>query len=251
MKLLSSSSNLNATVRNIHTDNGTKFVNQTLHRYYEDVSISHEISVARTLQQNDIVERQNHTLVEAARTMLMYAKAPLFLRAKAFVTTCYTQNPSLIRLHYGKTPYELMHDRKQDLSYLYVFGVLCYPTNDSEDLGKLKAKADVGPALLEMTPGTLSLGLVPQPPSSTPFVPPTRNNWDILLQPLFDEYFHPPPCVDHPVPKVVGLVSAVLTLADIFTKALRRERLAFLIDKLGMKSMSPETLKRLDEEEEE
>ncbi|GJV51414.1 retrovirus-related pol polyprotein from transposon TNT 1-94 [Tanacetum coccineum] len=40
-------------------------------------------------------------------------------------------------------------------------------------------------------------------------------------------------------------------LADIFTKALGRERLAFLIDKLGMKSMSPETLKRLTEEEEE
>ncbi|GJX96320.1 hypothetical protein Tco_0352118 [Tanacetum coccineum] len=40
-------------------------------------------------------------------------------------------------------------------------------------------------------------------------------------------------------------------LADIFTKALPQERLAFLIDKLGMKSMSPETLKRLAEEEEE
>nr|GEU92449.1 reverse transcriptase domain-containing protein [Tanacetum cinerariifolium] len=31
-----------------------------------------------------------------------------------------------------------------DLSYIHVFGALCYPTNDSEDLGKLKAKADVG-----------------------------------------------------------------------------------------------------------
>ncbi|GJV49471.1 retrovirus-related pol polyprotein from transposon TNT 1-94 [Tanacetum coccineum] len=40
-------------------------------------------------------------------------------------------------------------------------------------------------------------------------------------------------------------------LADIFTKALGRERLEFLINKLGMRSMSPETLKRLAEEEEE
>ncbi|GKC23304.1 retrovirus-related pol polyprotein from transposon TNT 1-94 [Tanacetum coccineum] len=40
-------------------------------------------------------------------------------------------------------------------------------------------------------------------------------------------------------------------LADIFTKALGRERLAFLIDKLGMKSMYLETLKRLAKEEEE
>ncbi|GJU56175.1 integrase, catalytic region, zinc finger, CCHC-type containing protein [Tanacetum coccineum] len=126
-------------------------------------------------------------------------------------TTCYTQNRSLIRLHHGKTPYELMHDRKPDLSYLHVFGALCYPTNDSEDLGKLKAKADVGPALNEMNPGTLSSGLVPQPPSSTPFVPPTRNDWDTLLQSLFDEYFRPSPCVDHPVLDVTAPEPAVLT----------------------------------------
>ncbi|GKD16207.1 retrotransposon protein, putative, ty1-copia subclass [Tanacetum coccineum] len=40
-------------------------------------------------------------------------------------------------------------------------------------------------------------------------------------------------------------------LADIFTKALARERFEFIINKLGMKSMSPETLKSLAEENEE
>ncbi|GJZ25558.1 hypothetical protein Tco_0569811 [Tanacetum coccineum] len=40
-------------------------------------------------------------------------------------------------------------------------------------------------------------------------------------------------------------------LADIFTKALPRERFEFLLPHLGMKSMSPETLKCLQEEEEE
>ncbi|GJR84435.1 retrovirus-related pol polyprotein from transposon TNT 1-94 [Tanacetum coccineum] len=69
---------------------------------------------------------------------------PLFPWAKAINTACYTQNRSLIRLHYNKTPYELMHDKKPDLSFLHVFGLLCYPTNDSEDLGKLNAKADIG-----------------------------------------------------------------------------------------------------------
>ncbi|GKD60079.1 retrovirus-related pol polyprotein from transposon TNT 1-94 [Tanacetum coccineum] len=57
---------LNASVRNIRTDNGTEFVNQTLHSYYKSVGISHETSVARTPQQNGVVERRNHTLVEAA-----------------------------------------------------------------------------------------------------------------------------------------------------------------------------------------
>ncbi|GJU92350.1 retrovirus-related pol polyprotein from transposon TNT 1-94, partial [Tanacetum coccineum] len=135
---------LNATVRNICTDNGTKNFNQTLRSYYEDVVISHETSMTRSPQQYGVGERRNWTLVEAARTMLIYANAPLFLWAEAVVTACYTQNCSLIRLRHGKTPYELLHDKKPDLSYLHVFGTLCYPTNDSEDLGKLKNKTDVG-----------------------------------------------------------------------------------------------------------
>ncbi|GJS65238.1 retrovirus-related pol polyprotein from transposon TNT 1-94 [Tanacetum coccineum] len=56
---------LNATMRNIRTDNGTEFVNQTLRDYYEQVGIYHETSVARTPQQNGVVERRNRTLVEA------------------------------------------------------------------------------------------------------------------------------------------------------------------------------------------
>ncbi|GJY95413.1 retrovirus-related pol polyprotein from transposon TNT 1-94 [Tanacetum coccineum] len=123
---------LKETVRRIRTDNGTEFVNQTLREYYEKVGISHETSVARSPQQNGVVERRNRTLIEAARTMLIYAKAPLFLWAEAVATACYTQNRSMIRRRHGKTPYELLHDKPPDLSYLHVFGALCYPTNDRE-----------------------------------------------------------------------------------------------------------------------
>ncbi|GJV98994.1 integrase, catalytic region, zinc finger, CCHC-type containing protein, partial [Tanacetum coccineum] len=66
---------LKVHVQRIKTDNGTKFVNQTLREYCEKVGISHETSVARSPQQNGVVERRNHTLIEAARTMLIYAKA--------------------------------------------------------------------------------------------------------------------------------------------------------------------------------
>ncbi|GJY82578.1 integrase, catalytic region, zinc finger, CCHC-type containing protein [Tanacetum coccineum] len=135
---------LNSTVRNVRTDNGTEFVNQTLREFYENVGISHQTSVARTPQQNNVVERRNRTLVEASRTMLIFSKAPLFLWAEAINIACYTQNRSLIRHRYNKMPYELMQDKKLDLSFLYVFGSLCYPTNDNEDLGKFDAKADIG-----------------------------------------------------------------------------------------------------------
>nr|GFC13447.1 retrotransposon protein, putative, Ty1-copia subclass [Tanacetum cinerariifolium] len=74
------------TVRCIRTDNGTEFVNQTLRDYYEEVGISHETSVACSPQQNGVVERRNCTLIEVARTMLIYAQAPLFLWAEAVAT---------------------------------------------------------------------------------------------------------------------------------------------------------------------
>ncbi|GKE25014.1 retrovirus-related pol polyprotein from transposon TNT 1-94 [Tanacetum coccineum] len=135
---------LNATVCNVRTGNETEFVNQTLRDFYENVSISHQTSVARTPQQNGIVERRNRTLVEAARTMLIFSKAHLFLWAGAINTACYTQNCSLIRLRYNKTLYELMHDKKPDLLFFHVFGSLCCPTNDSEHLGKQNAKANIG-----------------------------------------------------------------------------------------------------------
>ncbi|GJR61193.1 retrovirus-related pol polyprotein from transposon TNT 1-94 [Tanacetum coccineum] len=81
---------LKATVRNVRTDNGTEFVNQTLREWYENVGITHQTSIARTPQQNGVVERQNQTLVEAARTMLIFSKALLFLLAEAINTACYT-----------------------------------------------------------------------------------------------------------------------------------------------------------------
>ncbi|GKC34685.1 retrovirus-related pol polyprotein from transposon TNT 1-94 [Tanacetum coccineum] len=57
---------------------------------------------------------------------------------------CYTQNRTLIHTRYDKTPYELLRDCKPELKYLHVFGALCYPTNDFDDLRKLKLKADIG-----------------------------------------------------------------------------------------------------------
>nr|GEZ86370.1 retrovirus-related Pol polyprotein from transposon TNT 1-94 [Tanacetum cinerariifolium] len=163
---------LNATVRNVRTDNETEFVNQILCEFYENVGISHQTSAARTSQQNGVVERQNRTIVEAARTMLIFSKALLFLWAEAINTACYTQNRSLIRLRYNKTPYELMQDKKLDLSFFHVFGALYYPTNDNDDLGKLDAKADIGPELQCMTLVTSSSGLIPNSVSQQPCFPP-------------------------------------------------------------------------------
>nr|GFB96704.1 retrovirus-related Pol polyprotein from transposon TNT 1-94 [Tanacetum cinerariifolium] len=93
--------------------------------------------------QDGVVKRRNRTLVEAARTMLIFSHAPLFLWAEAIATACYTQNHSIIHQRFNKTPYELIQGKKLDISYLHVFGALCYPKNDHEDIGKLGAKGDL------------------------------------------------------------------------------------------------------------
>ncbi|GJW48047.1 retrovirus-related pol polyprotein from transposon TNT 1-94 [Tanacetum coccineum] len=66
------------------------------------------------------------------------------------------------------------------------------------------------PALHEMALPTICSGLMSNPPPSTPFVPPSRSEWDILFQPLFDELLYPPSSVDRPVPEVITLIVEVV-----------------------------------------
>ncbi|GJT46626.1 retrovirus-related pol polyprotein from transposon TNT 1-94 [Tanacetum coccineum] len=180
---------LNKTVRYVHTDNGTEFVNKDLTDYYECVGI---FQFPRTPQLNNVVERRNRTLVEAAKTMLIFSKAPIFLWAEAV---------------------------KPDLTFFCVFCALCYPTNDNEDLGKLQPTADIGifigyapskkehmapvqfstrPTPTFLTPGQINSGLVPNPVPAAPYVTPTNKELEILFQPMFDEYMEPPR-VERPV----------------------------------------------------
>nr|GFC07450.1 putative ribonuclease H-like domain-containing protein [Tanacetum cinerariifolium] len=128
---------LNVPVRRIRTDNGTEFVNQRLHDYYEEVGISHETSVTRSSQQNEVVERRNRTLIEAACTIS-------------------------------------------------------------------------GPTLIEMTPGTISLGLMQSSSPSTSYAPPSRNDRDLLFQPMFDELLIPPPSVVNQAHEVIASIAEVI-----------------------------------------
>ncbi|GKD57808.1 retrovirus-related pol polyprotein from transposon TNT 1-94 [Tanacetum coccineum] len=175
--------------------------------------------------------------------MMIFSKAPMFLWAEAVATACYTQNRSLIHTRHNKTPYELVHDKKPDLTFLRVFGALCYPTNDSEDLGKFQAKADIGifvgyaPSrkgyriynkrtrrLMEtihvtfdemhqsMAPVRMSSG--PEPIIMTPGqlnsgLAPTDKELEMLFQPMFDEHLEQSR-VNEPVPSATEINAQVV-----------------------------------------
>nr|GFC33927.1 retrovirus-related Pol polyprotein from transposon TNT 1-94 [Tanacetum cinerariifolium] len=194
----------------IRTDNGTEFKNQVLKVYFDSVGISHQMSSVRTPQQNEVVERRNRTLVEAARTMLIFSRAPLFLWAEAIDTA------------------------KLDISFLHVFGALCYLKNNREDIGKLGAKGDIGffigysadscayriydrrtkkimdtmnvsfdelsamafeqrsskPGLQSMTSGQISSELdLTYAPSTITKQQPTEGELDLLFETMYNDYF--------------------------------------------------------------
>ncbi|GJT12327.1 retrovirus-related pol polyprotein from transposon TNT 1-94 [Tanacetum coccineum] len=111
-------------------------------------------------------------LVKAARTMLIFSCAALFLWAEAIATVCSTQNRSIIHRRFDKTPYELINGRKLDISFLHVFEALCYPKNDREDIGKLGAKG------LDLT----------YAPSTITSQKPTEHELNILFEAMYDDY---------------------------------------------------------------
>ncbi|GKE76067.1 retrovirus-related pol polyprotein from transposon TNT 1-94 [Tanacetum coccineum] len=154
-----------------------------------------------------------------------------------------------------------MQDKKPDLSFFYVFGALCYPINDNDDLGKLYAKADIGifvgyapakkafriynkrtrkiietihvtfdeltamaseqfssrPGHHSMTPATSSSGLVSNLVSQQPCIPPKRDDWDRLFQPMFDDYFNPPSIVVSLVQEAAAPRAVVLADSPVST----------------------------------
>nr|GEW73088.1 hypothetical protein [Tanacetum cinerariifolium] len=128
--------------------NGKKYIlrhrvfNKTLNAFLKKEEIENQTSTAQTPKQNGVVERQNRTLVEAARTMLSASKLPLFFWAEAIATACYTQNRSIIILTHDKMTYHIINDRKPSIKHLYIFGCICYLTRDGENLDKMKEKGD-------------------------------------------------------------------------------------------------------------
>nr|GFC00296.1 hypothetical protein [Tanacetum cinerariifolium] len=128
------------------------------------------------------------------------------------------QNLSILQLRHGKTPYELLHSKLPDLSFFHVFGALCYPINDSENFETIHVDFDELTAMAseqsssrlvfnDMTPGTISSGLVSTSSSSTSYVPPLRTDWDLLFQPMFNELLNPLPSVVNQAAEVIAPIA--------------------------------------------
>ncbi|GJV58483.1 ribonuclease H-like domain-containing protein [Tanacetum coccineum] len=98
----------------------------------------------KELSKNELLERRNRTLIEAARTMIADSKLPTTFWAEAINITCYVQNRVLGVKPHTKTPYELFHGRTPTLSFMRPFGCPVTILNIIDNLGKFDGKADEG-----------------------------------------------------------------------------------------------------------
>nr|GFA74037.1 retrovirus-related Pol polyprotein from transposon TNT 1-94 [Tanacetum cinerariifolium] len=215
----------------IRTDNDTEFNNQMLKEYFDTVGISHQMSSVRTPKQNGVAERRNMTLVKAARTMLIFSRAPLFLWAEAIATACFTQNCSIIHHRFNKTPYELINSRKPDISFLHVFGALWYPKNDREDSGKLGAKG------LDLT----------YAPSTITTQQPSEGELDLLLEAMYDDYIsgQPSATARTVLPNVKEAMTDPARIDSMQEELLQFKRLDVWVLVSAPDNISPLTLKWL------
>nr|GFA64094.1 integrase, catalytic region, zinc finger, CCHC-type, peptidase aspartic, catalytic [Tanacetum cinerariifolium] len=77
-----------------------------------------------------------------------------------------------------------------------------------------RKQSSSGPALNDMTPGIINSGLMRTSSSSTSYVPPLRNDWDLLFQPMFDELLNPPLSVVNQAPEVIAPIAKVIPQVD-------------------------------------
>ncbi|GJW24993.1 retrovirus-related pol polyprotein from transposon TNT 1-94 [Tanacetum coccineum] len=171
---------LNKTVRFIRTDNGTEFVNQVMSEYYEGVGIFHQKSVPRTPQQNGVVERRNRTLVEAARTMMIFSKAPMFLWAEAVATASKADIGIFVGYAPSRKGYRIYNKRTRRLMETI------HVTFDEMHQSMAPVRISSGPEPVIVTPGQLKSGLAP-----------TDKELEMLFQPMFDEHLEQSRLMNH------------------------------------------------------
>ncbi|GKB09832.1 putative ribonuclease H-like domain-containing protein [Tanacetum coccineum] len=181
---------VNNKVKIIKYDNGTEFKNIVMDDFCKEKGIRREYSVARTPQQNRVVERRNRTLIEAARTMLADSKLPTTFWAEAVSTACYVQNMVLIVKPHNKTPYELFRGIKLALSFMKPFGCHVTILNTLDSLGKFDGKSD------KVTAGTSTneSTCTQEDQNAGTFPEKDKTNQDCIMMPIWKDtsYFDSP-----------------------------------------------------------
>jgi transposase InsO family protein len=128
-------------IKTLRSDRGGEYRSQRLVNYLKEEGIKEEFTVGYCPEQNGIAERKNRTLVEAARTMLIEAKLPRNHWAEAVNMANYIQNRTVDE-EKGKSPFEIIYNRKPNYEKLIAFGTEGYVMIPKEKRKKLDIKSE-------------------------------------------------------------------------------------------------------------
>ncbi|KAH9181384.1 hypothetical protein AeNC1_016640 [Aphanomyces euteiches] len=93
-------------VQCLRSDNGGEYFSNLFSQFLLENGIQHDATVPHTPQQNGVSERMNRNLVECARSMLHFCKAPLRFWAEAVSHAMYLRNRTYSSPTPGMTPFE-------------------------------------------------------------------------------------------------------------------------------------------------
>ncbi|GJR71985.1 retrovirus-related pol polyprotein from transposon TNT 1-94 [Tanacetum coccineum] len=156
-----------------------------LHMDLCEEGIEHQTSTPRTPKQNDVVKRENHTLVEAARTMLSASKLPLSFWAKA-VTTAYGEN--LDKMKEKGDPCVMVGYSTQSKGYrVYnkrtrlIVESIHIKFDEIKEMMSDHNSSDLAPQRQEISVENVSSGLTDS----------SQQGLEFLFSPLLEEYYNP------------------------------------------------------------
>jgi hypothetical protein len=135
---------MDSRIKCLRSDNGGEFTSKEFMDYYSNHGIKRQFFVARTPQQNGVVERKNRTVQEMARTMIIDSKLTDIFWTQEVHTTVHIQNRVMLRNNTDKTPYELWKGRPTNVKHFRVFGSKCYIKREDGRMGKFDSRVEKG-----------------------------------------------------------------------------------------------------------
>ena len=141
-QMLAETTTLGHTVKELISDNGLEFNNEAVRQVLQRYGIHQRLVTPYTPQQNGSAERENRTIVEAARTLLhAHVDYPKTLWAEMVNTATYILNRTGVSSVDLKSPHEVWFERKPEIKHLRVIGTTCYAHVPDQRRRKLDKKS--------------------------------------------------------------------------------------------------------------
>ncbi|HEV7736056.1 MAG TPA: reverse transcriptase domain-containing protein, partial [Chlamydiales bacterium] len=126
----------------LRTDNGGEYTSTDFEKHLRETGVIHQLTAPYSSFENGKSERQHRTLMDRARSILTQTGLRVSMWGECILTSCYIKNRTPMNALKGKTPYEMWHDRKPDLSHMREIGCQVFVLkNDASKTPKIYSRS--------------------------------------------------------------------------------------------------------------